>query len=357
MLRVVVRRSTDVNYFTNDDARELEGLRHGGPGWWPRGDGDANDPRDVARVLQSSQRSAIVGYDVIVAAPRPLSILMAIDESRAPDVIAAHRASVGACVDYLEEHAVVVRDRRGGTDREVGGQWSRVVAFTHGLNRHGEPHLHDHVLVGARPDGARTVLDSRALFAHASAADSLYRASFRHELSERTTWSSWRSFDGIDHVVGLDEGYRALWGGHHAQRGEKLHWSRRATAAAWASDLERFEPVGVLHAPERTGTLDEHAFAASFEGRFDVSRRHVVAAWANASVFGVSARDLNAAVDDHYPGLSSGRGVHEATIGVRDARMTALVRERGERPITRAMTDEWRQRSRPSIRSRSDRSR
>ena len=357
MLRVVVRRSSDVNYFTNDDAREIEGLRDGGPGWWLRGDGDAHDARDVARVLQTSPRSGVVGYDVIVAAPRPLSILVAIDPRRAPGVIEAHRASVGACVDYLEDHALVVRDRRGGADREVGGQWSRVVAFTHGLNRHGEPHLHDHVLVGARPAGATTVLDGRALFAHAAAGDALYRASLRHELSERTPWSSWRSFDGVDHVVGLDEGYRALWSGHHAQRGEKLHWSRRTTEAAWSSDLERFEPIGVLKAPDRTRALDEHTFAASFEGRFDVARRHVVAAWANASVYGVSARDLTAAVDSHYPDLSGARGVHESTIGLREARMTALVREHGERRLARESGDEWRQRANPSLRSRSDRSR
>ena len=45
--------------------------------------------------------------------------------------------------------------------RRDGGRTSS--SFTHGVNRHGEPHLHDHVLVGARPDGARRrVLDSRA---------------------------------------------------------------------------------------------------------------------------------------------------------------------------------------------------
>ena len=281
---------------------------------------------------------------------------MAIDPHRARGVVEAYRHAVGACVDYLEDHALVVRDRRGGGDREVSGRWSSVVAFTHGINRHGEPHLHDHVLVGARPEGSTTVLDSRALFAHASAADSLYRASFRHELSERTSWSSWRSFDGFDHVVGLDEGYRALWSGHHAQRGEKIQWSRRATEAAWSKDLERFEPIGVLVAPERALALNQHTFAASLEGRFDVSRRHLVAAWANASVYGVGARDLNVAVDAMYPDLT-GRGVHESTIGVREARMTARVRGHGERTLAQEASEDWLQRSRPSLRSRTERSR
>ena len=67
-----MRRSNDVSYFTNDDAREIEGLRDGGPGRWLRGEGDPYDARDVSRVLQTSPRSDVVGYDVIVAAPRPL---------------------------------------------------------------------------------------------------------------------------------------------------------------------------------------------------------------------------------------------------------------------------------------------
>jgi hypothetical protein len=207
------RRSNDVTYFTRDAALELEGLRGGGPGWWLRGEGDTRDPSDVSRVLVTSERSKVVGYDLIVAAPRPISILLAIDPDHGAGVIGAHRASVRATMDYLEDRALVVRDRRNGHDREESATWESVVAFTHGVNRHGEPHLHDHVLVGAQPEGHSNVLDSRALFAHALAADALYRASLRHELASRTRWTAWRSFEGIERVDGLDEGYRALWWG------------------------------------------------------------------------------------------------------------------------------------------------
>ncbi len=183
MIRVLSRRSNDVSYFTNDRALEIEGLRDGEPGWWLRGAGDARDDRSVANVLRTSERSSVLGYDIVVAAPRPTSILLAVDADHADGVVAAHRTSVAAAIDYLEEHALVVRDRRGGEDRELAGRWTGVVGFTHGVNRHGEPHLHDHVLVGALPDGSRSVLDSRGLFAHLVAADALYRASLRHELS------------------------------------------------------------------------------------------------------------------------------------------------------------------------------
>ncbi len=357
MLRMFVRRSNDVSYFTDDAAREIEGLRDGGPGWWLRGAGDSRDPRDVANVLVTTDRSAVHGYDIVVAAPRPISILLAVDPEHAAGVVAAHRRSVGAAVDYLEEHSLVVRDRRDGADRDERGRWRAAVAYTHGINRHGEPHLHDHVLVGARPDGARVVLDSRALFAHTSAADAVYRMSLRHELSERTPWSAWRSFEGVEHVVGLDEGFRALWGGHHPQRGEKLHWSREDSLNHWGRDLERYEPLGVAGAPERRATLDEHAFAGALEGRTDVARRHVVEAWANAVTFGQDPTQLTRSLGALYPALEGSRGVREPTIPVRDARMIRDVREHGARPLDSSVLEEWRQRSRELPRSRDGRSR
>ncbi len=358
MLRLLPRRSPDVTYLVRDGARELDGVREGDPGWWLRGAGDPRDPDVVARVLTSSERSRLLGYDVVVAAPRPISVLVALDPVHAPGVVAAHRASVRAAMDYQEDRALVVRDRRGGRDRDEVGRWSGVVAFTHGLNRHGEPHLHDHVLVGARPEAARTVLDSRALYAHARSADALYRASLRYELAERTPWSAWRSFEGVERVAGLDEGYRALWSGHHRERGDKLDWSRDETLARWSLDLTRFEPLGSVVPPVRPRhVLDEHAFAGALEGRHDVARRHVLAAWADAATFGQATGPLARSVDQLYPRLREGRGVHEATIALREARMLAAVRELGPRPLEPRELSQWTQSSRERVLSRGARSR
>jgi hypothetical protein len=119
---MVARRSNDVSYFTNDPALELDGLRSGSAGWWLRGAGDTSDPRDVGRVLGTTERSAVQGYDIIVAAPRPISILIAVDPDHGAGVVAAHRESVNAAVDYLERHSLIVRDRRGGDDRDEHGR-------------------------------------------------------------------------------------------------------------------------------------------------------------------------------------------------------------------------------------------
>ncbi len=347
MIRVLARRSLDVAYFTRDPARELEGIREGGPGWWIRGGGDPSDPARVADVLASTPRAKVVGYDLVVAAPRAVSVLLALDEGRASGVVAAHRAAVGAALAYLEDRAVEVRERVGGETRTRGARWSSVVAYTHGVNRHAEPHLHDHVLVGARPEGADVVLDARALVAHALAADALYRATLRHEVAQRAGYEVWRSFAGVEHVSGLDEGYRALWPGRHALRGEKTHWERPDVVARWRDERRRVVLVGARPSPTRhRSTLDEHRFAGAFEGRLEVARRHVVAAWADAAVFGQGASDTLASVDALYPELRPGRGVHEVTVGVPRARMLERVIERGARPLEPAALDAWAQRSR-----------
>jgi hypothetical protein len=347
MLRLMVRRSRDVSYLSEDPALELDGLRDGPAQWWLRGGGDVQRSDDAARVLTTSERSSVVGYDVIVAAPRPISILVALDPEHASSVLLAHRRAVADALTYLEERALVVRDRRAGEDRDVPGEWSQVVAFTHGVNRHGEPHVHDHVLVGARPAGATNVLDSRSLFAHAPTADALYRSSLRAGIAATTPYAPWRSFEGVEHVTGLDEGYRVLWGGHFAERGVKRHWTRDEVRSKWDADLARFETHGSPTVPVRSRShLDEHTFRAALDGRSTIARRHVVEAWANAAAFGLDATRVTASVDVLYPVLRDSRGVRETPLSLRDARMIAETRECGPRPLDARELASWRQRSR-----------
>ncbi|HSN02045.1 MAG TPA: relaxase domain-containing protein [Acidimicrobiales bacterium] len=318
MLRIFTRRSLDVRYFTDDPALELDGLRPHGPGWWLRGAGDTTDPTCVGAVLTSSERASVVGYDVVVAAPRPVSVLLALDESSGAALVAAHRHAVAAAMGYLEERGLIVRTQVAGERYDVAARWEKVVAYTHGVNRHGEPHLHDHVVVGARPAGEDTVLDRRSLVAHATAADALYLATLRQHVNARTVWRAWRSFQGHDHVVGVDEGYRVLWGGHHDGRGDKLSWSREEARATWRRDLARYQREAAPDAPRHA--FDSHVYAASFEGALTVARRDVITAWAHASTFGESAARIDGGLDLLVPALADERGVREASITVAQAR-------------------------------------
>ncbi len=357
MIRIYVRRTRDVDYLAADRAGEIDELRDGPAGRWWRGRGDPHDPRDAARSLTSTDRAGVVGYDVVIAAPRPISILMAVDRASGAGVVASHQRAARAAMDYLDDRAVVVRPQRDGERAEESAHWSDIVSYTHGVNRHGEPHLHDHVLVGARPRDASTVLDSRSLFAHAVAADALYRASLRHEVAASTPWTVWRSFGGVEHVIGLDEGYRALWGGHHRDRGQKLRWSGEEARRAWRDDLSRFATHGIVAPPPLARRFDEHAFAAALEGRASVTRRDVVTAWSDAAVFGQDATALSRGVDLLYPALRDSRGLRESGIGVADARLTRAVRDHGPRPLELDDLARWRYRSRERSRDGAERSR
>ena len=342
MIRLLTRRSPDVTYFTGDPALELEGLRAGPAGRWLRGDGNPHSMSDVVRVLRTTERSRVFGYDLVVAAPRAVSLLLALDESQAPAVVAAHQAAVTAAMGYLERRAVVVRDRRLGTDRYAPARWERVVAFTHGVNHHADPHLHDHVLVGSLPSGARTVLDGWSLRAHVWAADALYRSHLRHAIGQTTSWRVWRSPRGVEHVVGVDEGYRVLWGGRHDERVPKRQWTRQEIRAHWERQQSLWQSEVLVEPPVMSLSLNEHTFGAAFEGRDRVARRDVVAAWADAATDGRTGPVVERCVDLCYPALVGEGGWREPTIGVSQARAVSLVRERGPRPLDVSNLERWR---------------
>jgi len=319
MIRVYGRTQPNARYFTQDRAEELDGIRSGPAGRWLRGTGPL-DSEAISNVFASTLRSATVGYDLVIAAPRPLSILLAIDERHAPAVVAAHQRAVGGAVTYLEHRGLVVRERRFGEDYEEPAQWRRIAAFTHGVNRHGEPHLHDHVLVGAQTLGATSALDHRSLRVHALTADALYRAHLRDEIGRTTPWQPWRSFTGAELVRGLDEGYRALWGGHFEDRPAKQHWTREEVRAKWASDVERFEPLTEIDMPElsREG-FNHHAFQAALSTKTSIYRRDIVAAFSEARPLGVSGIDVARIVDEQYPELRDSRGLREPVVTPRRA--------------------------------------
>lgn len=334
MVRLLPRTGTDVSYYLNDPAAELDGVRSGPAGRWLRGDGPVDSDR-VEAVLRTTPRARVTGYDIVVAAPRPLSMLLAIDPDAAPVVVASHQRAVQMAVGYLEERAVVVRQRFLGHDVEDPAQWGAIASFTHGVNRQGEPHLHDHVIVGALPKGERTVLDRRSLQHHLATADALYRAVLRDDVGRQTSWTPWQSARGIDHVGGLDEGYRALWGGHFAERGTKRRWTREEIVRKWESDLRSFTPLATVPVPPRPrGQINEYAFGRALRGESRLDRPRLLAAWCNAATYGAPADELQGSFDRYYPQLVQCRGFRSRLLSPREALMVAHVNEYGNRTLT-----------------------
>ena len=353
MIRILPRRSLDASYYVGDKARELDGVRSGPPGYWIRGNGPLNSSV-LERTWRLPARASIVGYDLVIAAPRPISALLALgDAEEQRYLVADHRASVAAAVNYLEERALVVNAKMAGESLEQRGRWSSIIAFTHGVNRIGEPHLHDHVLVGALPDHRSRVLNRQALSAHLLAADAIYRAEFRFRINRYGVRRAWRTLGGHDMVHGVDEGHRALWPGDRTWGAQKTSWTRSGIVNKWESDLLRFEKIHMREPPNRADSINEQIFGSHVEGSNGVARRDLVTATANAATSGLLASGVQAFVDFYYPELAADRGLTERRIGVIAARQSALVRERGPRPIAIEDLGTWRQRERPRSLERS----
>jgi TrwC relaxase len=131
----------------------------------------------------------VAAFDLCFSSPKSVSLLAAAGGAeRRQQVNAARAAALAAAVAYLEAHAVGVRREHNGTDRYQVDGGLLAVAFEHRSSRAGDPQSHAHVLVqnaALGPDGRWSALDSDRLYAHLMAADHLYLAVERAELTRR----------------------------------------------------------------------------------------------------------------------------------------------------------------------------
>jgi len=347
-------------------------IEPGRPGWW-KGAGAAGlglvgpvDGRDLEAVLSGLnpadgrslvlRRGMVSGYDLTFTAPKSASVLFALGSPEvAGEVLSAHTGAVDEAMGYVARRAMAVR-RGSGEDRclePVGGVVG--AAFTHGVSRALDPHLHTHVVLanlGHGPDGRWTAVDGRGLLAHARAAGSLYGAELRHRLSVGlgVEWTVRQS--GSYEVACIDP---AVLGGFSSRQAEIRSYlaersprrsgegrlrgtsvragsprtaSGRASRVAWAAtrDAKALPPapgelarrwsaqalelglstddlrVVLSRSSARSGetcTVDEHRFA----GRLAVTphatatRRDAVGAWADSLVHGTPAADVERCVD------------------------------------------------------------
>lgn len=318
----------DGTYYLCDPAHELDGLRQGPPGRVLLGrDGPVG--QRLEDLLSRRLPDGVRAFDVIVAAPKPVSVLLAIDPARGAEVVALHQRGVDEVLGYLCDEA--------GSDGRIAGPMA--IGFTHGINRLGDPHLHTHVLVSSHEaDG--TALRGWRLRTRAATADALYLSSVRHDLAAATGRDAWLGPRGGTHVEGV--GYELVAAttsprerdGRVVRASEKPHPTRDEARAAWKARIEAAEPLGHPAAPARTSTIDEYRFAASLGNR-TVGRHDVIAAWAGACVRGAPVPEVLEAAARVAPGLSDGR---QPSVVVRD---DAGVRVLGPRPIDPAALGAW----------------
>jgi hypothetical protein len=328
----VLDYSGDGSYFLRDPAMELDGLRGGGPGSVLAGGPRQSIAAVLGHALEVPRGDGRRALDVVIAAPKPVSVLLATEpRDVASSVVALHDRAVGAAFTYLRDEAL-----SAGTAGEP-----RAVRFTHGVNRLLDPHLHSHVVLGLH-DERGVALSAQSVRFHAAAADALYLAALREGLPEAAHRASWMTPAGRMHVDGVDLGLLAAMStpkdrrGRIERSGSKTHPSAVAVREHWDAILASHVPVeSALERPARTGSVDEYRFAAAL-GEGLVSRRHVVRAWASSCRFGQDAEGVLASVSLLAPGLAG--SARRPAVVLRDG---AGVRVLGSRPIGPEALQSW----------------
>jgi conjugative relaxase-like TrwC/TraI family protein len=383
------------DYYLSDLAAEVPLERQGAAGRWvgSAAEGLGLDAAAVAVVdperfrsllTEGPVRSRIIGhgvrvaaYDLTFSAPKSASVVFALGgEETARSVVRAHAAAVDGALRYLERHGLGAVRSSGGGEREVIETTGFAgAAFTHGVNRNLDPHLHSHVVVVNAVhgvDGRWSAIDGRGLDAHRRAAGAVYEAHLRDALTASlgVRWEGppGRSLEiatvapalrGEFSSRGADVRMHAYEAGVRSARGQRVAWAATRPPKVTGTPYEelavdwrrRADSVGLGVEAERGGRVPRGAESASFdEHRFagvisltphgGAHRRDVVGAFAVAARDGVAAASLERAADLWAPG---GR------VGVAEERLTRrsvvpaphVVAALGPRPLDPAGHATW----------------
>ena len=377
------------DYYLSDLAAELPLERQGGAGRWVGSAAEGLGLDTSAAVVDPGRfrslltdgplrgRGAgarVAAYDLTFSAPKSASVVFALGgEETARSVVRAHAAAVDGAVRYLECHGLgAVRSSSSGGEREVIETTGFAgAAFTHGVNRNLDPHLHSHVVVVNAVhgvDGRWSACDGRGLDAHRRAAGAVYEAHLRDALTA-SLGLRWEGPPGRSLEVatvapalrgefssrGADVRMHAYEAGVRSARGRRVAWAAtrpskvtgtpyEELAVEWRRRADRVEAERGARAPGVAGpaSFDEHRFAGviSLTPHGGAHRRDVVGAFAGAARDGVAASSLEQVADLWAPG---GR------VGVAEERLTRrsvvpaphVVAALGPRPIDPAGHATW----------------
>ena len=377
-------------YYLADLARELPVAE---PGHWVGGAADGLGLRGPVEAGQfralleglhpvtgqplGSGRTTVAAFDLTFSAPKSASVLFALGgDDVARRIVGVHTEAVAGAMAYMERHGLSAVRRTGPEQTVVGTSGALAAAFTHGVNRNLDPHLHSHVVVanlvhGA--DGRWGACDHRGLWAHRAAGGAVYEAHLRAGLAAElgVGWSESRGRVEIEGMApdllgefssrsadirrhAFEHGARSATGRHvawAATRPDKVEgtpfralapeWGRRAEAAGGALELPALRTAaGTARAPR--GVVDEHRYAGviSLTPHGGAHRRDVVVAFGAGASQGAEATSLERLADAWAP--DAGVGVAER-LHSRGAVVPAnhLQRTLGPRPVEPVAHGVW----------------
>ncbi len=321
-----------------------------------------------------SARATVSGVDLTFSAPKSVSVLFGLGGApMARQIIAAHQRSVDGAVRYLEDHAVTAQRGSGEQRHSVPTSGLVAGAFTHAVNRNGDPHVHTHVVVANLvhgEDGRWSACDRRGLSAHRDAASAVYDAGLRHALSHEmglpwspTAMRGWELAGVQPSLMGEFSSrsadirrHMAEWG-THSTRGARVAWaatrpekemghSFEALQADWVrrADAIGEEPSLARVGPSQARVIDEHRFHATLSLSADggARRRNVVNAFGEAAVGGATAEEIGQLTQLWLP-ANSNLGIHEEVHALREVVPPGhLLRALGPRPVEPEQHSVWR---------------
>jgi conjugative relaxase-like TrwC/TraI family protein len=133
------------------------------------------------------------GWDLILAAPKSVSLLSAVAEGGRSTIAAAHDAAVNDVVDDFERR--LLKLRRSAAPGGLASSAGAVAAgFGHRANHAGEPHVHTHLLLcnlGRDDGGVWSSIDSSWWIGHRSLG-AIYQLALRHHLAADGIDLDWR---------------------------------------------------------------------------------------------------------------------------------------------------------------------
>ena len=132
-----------------------------------------------------NSRRTNVGYEVVLALPKRLSIAWALgDDDFGREILQLHQLAVEATFSYIEATEISPSGKLEG----LGSKGGCAVSFNHALSRSHDPHIHSHLLIlnSVRPmdRGTTTALDARRLFWNEGFFRSIYHHYLRRRISE-----------------------------------------------------------------------------------------------------------------------------------------------------------------------------
>jgi conjugative relaxase-like TrwC/TraI family protein len=143
--------------------------------------------RSPAGMALAGAARRVPGFDLTFRAPKSVSLLFGLGPVRVSAAVrAGHEAAVASGVAYLEDQACWTRRGARGA-RLVRGEGFVAAGFLHRTSRAGDPLLHTHVLIAnaVLAEGRWSALDARFLYREARAAQDVYHAVLRAELTRR----------------------------------------------------------------------------------------------------------------------------------------------------------------------------